>query len=153
MSDLERAAPGILALECLIEIKHVDELAPGVGGLAHEQTEIDEGEHDGADVATGPHSPVLEHWARHDPEPIEGHIPASQRELSPRDMTALIEPLLAILEGGEYEQIRALVEPRLVQPNTVHDAISKCQFRHRVPRSNRYMRNGGTTRVPPTTGN
>jgi hypothetical protein len=48
-------------------------------------------------------------------------------------MAALIEALLAILEGGEHKEICALVEPGLAQPDAVHDAVSKRQFRHPHP--------------------
>src|SRR5512133_461557 len=48
-------------------------------------------------------------------------------------MATLIEPALAVLEGSEHEQIRALVKPRLAQPNSVHDPIAKRQLGHRFP--------------------
>src|SRR4029079_17478291 len=78
------------------------------------------------------HSPVLQHQACHHAEPVQREVPACKGKLSTRNMASLIQPALAILEGAEHEQVRALVKPRFAQPNSVHDPIAKCQFRHRL---------------------
>jgi hypothetical protein len=49
-------------------------------------------------------------------------------------MTAFVQALLAVLEGGEHEQIGTLVESRLPEPDSVHDPVAKRQFSHRAPR-------------------
>ena len=63
--------------------------------------------------ALRPNAPVLENQARHHAEPVEREVAAGQRELAAGDVATFVEALLAILEGREHEQIRALVEPRL----------------------------------------
>src|SRR5581483_6176185 len=52
-------APRIFALERLVEIEHADELVARVRGLADQQPEIHQCEHDVADVSGGAHAPVL----------------------------------------------------------------------------------------------
>lgn len=86
---------------------------------------------------------MLEDEARHHPEPLESEVAAGEGELSSGDVAAFIEALLAILEGGEHEKVGALVEPRLAQPDAVHDAIAKCQFGHGAPRRGVHRRAGG----------
>ncbi len=130
LTSVGHTAPRIFALECLIEIEDFHELVARVGGLAHEQSQIHEREHDVADVTAAAYAPVLEHEARHHAEALEGQVAARERELPSRDVPALVEPLLAVFEGGEHEQIRALVEPRLTQPDAVHDPVPKGQLRH-----------------------
>src|SRR5579884_2121224 len=139
------STPRILALECSIEIKHLDELVARVRGLAHQQTQIDECEHDISNVGRAAHAPVLEDEARHDAKAVEREVAAGQGELAPRDVPPFIEALLTEFEGGEHEEIRALVEPRLPEPDAVHDAVSKRQFCHNLPRyaSQPVQRNGG----------
>jgi hypothetical protein len=67
-------------------------------------------------------------------------------------MSTLWKPLLAKLEGGEHEQISALVVSWLPLPNAVHDVLAKCQLRHRNPRMS-HTHNGGATFAPPTLQN
>jgi hypothetical protein len=45
-------------------------------------------------------------------------------------VTPLREPLLAILQRAEHEEVRALVEPLLTQADPVHDAVTKGQLGH-----------------------
>ena len=73
---------------------------------------------------------MLEDEARHDAESLEGQVAARERELAAGDVAPFVESLLAVLEGGEHEQIRALVEPRLSQPDPIHDAVPKRQLGH-----------------------
>src|SRR5262245_49980523 len=133
-SNGQRTGPGIFAFECLVKIKHVGELLSRVRGLAHEQTQLNQREDDVADVGAGPDSPVFQYDSRHDAKPIQGQIAAGQRELPAGDVAAFVEALLAVLEGGQNEQVRAFVEPRLPEPDTVHYSVAKCQFGHCSPR-------------------
>jgi hypothetical protein len=114
----------------LVEIEDVHELVTRVGRLTHEHSKIDERENDVADVGAATNSPMVEYDSSHDAESIESQVAAGERQLRSTDMSAFIETLLAILEGTEHEQVCSLVEPRLAKPNTVHDAVAKCQFRH-----------------------
>src|SRR6185437_4341461 len=129
-SDRQRAAPGIFALERAIEIEHVNELVSGVGRLTHEQTQINQREYHIADVRAAPDAPMLEHHASHHAEPLQRQVAAGERQLEACDVPAFVEALLAILERRQGKQIGALVEPRLAQPDPIHDPVSKCQFRH-----------------------
>src|ERR1041385_3389811 len=111
------ATPGILPLERLIELEDVEELVARVGRLAHQQAEIHEREDHVAKVRRGFDSPALENQTRHDPEALEREIAAGKRELSPVDVPPLGKSLLAEFEGGQDEQIRALVEALLAHPD------------------------------------
>lgn len=51
-------------------------------------------------------------------------------ELAAGEVAALGEPLLAELEGGKDEQVRALVVTRLAEPDAVHYSVSESQFGH-----------------------
>src|SRR4051812_28591099 len=75
----ERSAPRILALERAIEVEYLGELLACVGRLAHEQTEIYEGEDDVAKIEGALHAPGLEDDASHDAEPFDGEIPTGER--------------------------------------------------------------------------
>ncbi len=107
------SAPRIFALEGLIEIEHVGELVAGVRRLAHEQSELDERKDRIAEIGRARHAPTLEDDARHDAKPVEGEIPAGEGELAAGDMATLGETLLAELQSGKDEEVRALVEALL----------------------------------------
>ena len=40
------------------------------------------------------------------------------------------QALLAVLQGGQDEDVGALVETRLPEPDAVHDAVPEGQLRH-----------------------
>src|SRR6185295_16708659 len=122
--DGVRPAPRVLAIERLIEVEDAGELLARVGRLAHEKAEVDEREHDVAEIRSTLDSPALEDEARHDAEAVEREITGGERELLARDVPALGQALLAELEGREHEEIRALVIPRLTQPDLVHDPVT-----------------------------
>jgi hypothetical protein len=60
----------------------------------------------------------------------ERELAAGDRQLTAGDVASLGQALLAVLEGGEHEEIRALVEARLPHANAVHDPIAKRQLGH-----------------------
>src|SRR2546423_2254668 len=126
----ELRAPGVVAFERLIEIEDGDELFASVRRLAHEQLEVDEGEHDAADVGGAANAPMFQHYPRHDAEPLEGQVPTSESELAAADVAAFGQPLLAVLESAEHEEVRALVEPLFAESNAIHDSIAESQLRH-----------------------
>jgi hypothetical protein len=125
-----RSAPWVFAIECLVEVVHVGEFLARIGRLAHEESEVDQREHDVTNVGGALHSPALEDEARHDAEALAREVAARQRELAAGDVASLGQPLLAELERGQDEEIGALVVSRLAQPDPVHDPVSKCQFSH-----------------------
>src|SRR6185369_15378527 len=92
-------------------------------------------EYDIPDVGAVANAPVLQHHAGHDPEPIERQVTAGEGELPAGDVAAFVEALLAVFEGGEHKEICALVEPRLSQPDAVHDPVPKRQLSHSQPPS------------------
>ena len=75
---------------------------------------------------------MLEHQAREHTVPLEGEIAASHGQFAAGEVPSLGEALLAELEGGKHEEVRALVIPRLAHPDPVHDAIAEGQFGHRT---------------------
>jgi hypothetical protein len=127
---VEGDAPGILALEGAVEIVDVDEIFAAVVGLAEEQAEIDESKHDTADVGGGADAPMIEDESGENTEAEESEVTARLGELASGDVAALGEPGLAILEGGEHEEVCTLLEARLAQADLIHDPISKRQLRH-----------------------
>jgi hypothetical protein len=86
---------------------------------------------------------MLEDDPRHDAEALEGQVAAGQGELAAIDVPAFFEALLAELEGGEHEEVRALVESRLAEPNSIHNPVSKRQFSHFCPLLGRFNRTAG----------
>jgi len=126
---LTGAPPRIVALERLIEAEHIRKVEARVGGLADEEPEIDQREHDVAEIGGGPHAPVVEHETRHHSVPIEREVAARFRQLATRDVPTLRKTRLRELEGRKNEQVRVLMEPRLAQANLVHDTVSKRQLR------------------------
>src|SRR3954462_14924865 len=94
----ELSAPGIVALERLVEVEDGDELVARVRRLTHEQLELDQREDDVADVARGVDPPALETEPRQHAEAIERQIAARERELAPTDVAPLREPLLAVFQ-------------------------------------------------------
>src|SRR5438067_2522363 len=101
----ELSAPGIVALERLIEVEHSQELVARVRGLAHEQLELDQREHHVADVERVVNPPALEDEPREDAEAIERQVATGERELAPGDVPSLGEALLAVLKRAEHEQV------------------------------------------------
>ena len=126
----ELRTPGVVALERLVEVEDPEELIARIGRLAHEQLELDEGEHDVADVGGAANAPVLQHDPRQNPKTLQSQVATGERQLTARDVTSLRQPLLAILQRAEHEEIRALVEPLLAQADAVHDTIAESQLRH-----------------------
>jgi hypothetical protein len=88
---------------------------------------------------------VLEDQPGHNAEALQRQIAAGQGQLAAVDVPPLVESLLAELERGEHEEVRALVESRLAEPNSVHDPVSKRQFRHFLPRLSRFNRTAGAS--------
>src|SRR4029079_11875858 len=127
---LQRAVPGVVALECPVEVEDVDELVAGVLWLAEEKSQIDETEHDVTDIGRRRNSPVLENDLGHHAVPLEGERTAGVGELDPGDVTPHREMGLTHLEGCQHEQIRLLVKARLADANPVHDTFAKCQLSH-----------------------
>src|SRR5712691_2062926 len=99
----QRSAPGVLALERLIEVEYLDKLISRVGGLAHEQAQIDKREYDVSNISAAVDAPMIEDDPRHDPKALQGQVAARQGELPAIDVPSLLESLLAELEGGEHE--------------------------------------------------
>ena len=127
-SDRQNSRPRVLPLERLIEVEDLDEFVTRVRGLAHQQTEVYEREYDITDVGAGANAPVLEDDARHHAKALEGQIAAGEGQLPAADVAAFFHALLAKLQGGEHEELRALVEPRLAEPDAVHDSVPKRQL-------------------------
>ena len=74
------------------------------------------------------HPAILHHSLR--TARLASLVAAGEGQFLAGDVAAFIELLLAILEGREHEEVRALVEPRLAQPDAVHDPVAKCPIRH-----------------------
>src|SRR4051812_41698487 len=129
----EHPTPGVLARERLIKVEDVGKFFPRIRGLTHEQPQIDQREHDVAQICAGADPPMLQYEPSHDAELVQREVPARQRKLPPTDVPPLLEPLLAKLESAQHEQIRTFIEPRLAQPNAVHDPVAKREFRHQSP--------------------
>src|SRR3954464_8043880 len=85
----ELRAPRVVAFEGLVEVEHFEELVARVGGLAHEELQLDEREDDVADVGRAADPPMLEDHPGQDAEPLEREIAARQRELAARDVASL----------------------------------------------------------------
>src|SRR6185503_4932598 len=127
-----RSVPRILTAEGLAEIEDVVEFVAAVRRLAHQQAEVDQGEDHVANVAAAPHPPVLQDEARHDAVALKGQVPAGERKLASAYVPALFHALLLELERREHEEIRAFVEPLLLEPDAVHDPVAKRQLCHSV---------------------
>lgn len=126
---LAGAPPWIVTLERLIETEDIGEIEPGISGLTDEQPEVDEGEDDISDVGGRAHSPMVEHQASHYAIAIECQVAARFRELAASDVASFRQTRLRELERRKDEEIRMLMEPRLAEPNLVHDSITKRQLR------------------------
>src|SRR6185312_14538773 len=136
-------APRIFSFERLVEVEHAGELIARVGWLADEQSFVDEVEDNLTDVGGRANTPVFEHETGHHAEVLEGEITTGHGELASRDVPALIEPRLAILERGEHEQVRVLPVARIAGPEAVHDAVLKAQRQSERPFAERAPTCGG----------
>src|SRR6478752_7214972 len=116
----ELSAPGIVALERLVEIEDFRELVPRVRRLTHEQLELDQREDDVADVARVVDPPVLEDEPRQHAEAVERQVATGEGELAPTDVAALRKALLAELQRAQHEQVGALVEALLAHADAIH---------------------------------
>src|SRR5687767_2554444 len=96
-------APRILTLEGPIEVEDVGEIVARVGRLAEEESEIDEGEHDIADVGGAAHTPVVQDDPRGQAEALEGEVAAGFGQLTPADVPPFRESGLRVLERLEHE--------------------------------------------------
>ena len=114
----------------MIEVEDVGKLIARIRGLAHQQLELDEREHDVADVGSAAYAPVLEDHAGEHAEALEREVATGEREFATGDVAPLRETLLALLQRAEHEEIGALVEPLLAQADAVHDSIAKSQLGH-----------------------
>src|SRR5688500_7440634 len=85
-SGLRGTTPRIVALERVVESEDIREIETGVGGLADEEPQVHEGEHDISDVGRRAYAPVLEHQTRHDAIALEREVAARFGELAPGDM-------------------------------------------------------------------
>lgn len=121
----ECRAPRIFALERLVELVHARELVAAVAWLAPQEAQVDEREHDVADIGGGSHPPVLQDEPRHHAEALEREIAASEGKLASANVTPLVQSLLAILERREHEEICTFIEPRFAQANAVHDPVAE----------------------------
>jgi hypothetical protein len=86
---------------------------------------------------------VLEDEPGHDAIALEREIATSEGELAAGNVPALGELVLEMLQRGEHEQIRALIETRLPHANAVHDPVAKRQLGHRQPSLEVQYANGG----------
>src|SRR6185437_1629732 len=139
-------APGVLPVEGLVEIEDVAELIARIRWLADEQAEVHEREDDVAQIRGGDHTPVLEHKPGHHAKTLDGQVAARFGELTAGDVTALRQPGLAELQGGEHEEIRSFIEARLASPNAVHDPIAETQLRQRELSLSQWPGTGGGRR-------
>ena len=165
-SDRERPAPRILALKRLIEVEHVDKFFARIGRLAHEQLELDQREHDVADVGAVSQAPMLENQAGHDAKSFERQVATGQGELAARDVAALFEALLAILEGGRARtdtrarrnrgsrsRMRSMIPSRNANSATCCLVVrGTCQCGVKRPRSRRRQENDDGAPVPQLPG-
>src|SRR5205823_14421746 len=120
---LLRAVPGVIALESQVEIEYVDELVARILGLAEQKAEVDEAEHDVADVGSGADAPVLEDDARHHAVALERQLTARVGQLDAGDVAPHRELGLTHLERGAHEQVRLPVKARLGAGNPVQYAF------------------------------
>src|SRR6478672_5931873 len=125
-----RGAPRIFLLERGGELEDSKEIVPRILRLADQETHFHQGEHDVTDVDRLADTPVIEHESGHHAEALQGELATGMRELRPRDVASLDETGLAMLQGSEHEQIRALVETRLAQLDLLHDSVAERQLGH-----------------------
>ena len=125
-----RHTPRIFAFESLLEIEYLAEIISRILRLADEQAEVDECEHNVANIAGAFHAPMLEHEFGSYSETLQCECAAGMRQLRPGNVPPFGEPGLTILERVQHKQIRALVEPRFACAYLIHDAIAESQLSH-----------------------
>jgi hypothetical protein len=128
-SKLCGAVPRIVAFENVVKLEHIDEVVTAIGGLTNQQAEIDQSEHNVADVGGATDSPMIQDVSGEHTVTIERQITTRTRELASCNVPTLGEPGLAELQRGKNKQVRGLLETSLAQPDLVHDSIPKRQFR------------------------
>src|SRR5690606_6096828 len=107
------SGPGVACLEGLLEIVDPVEAVDRVVVLLDEHAEVDQGEHDLAQVTGSRDPPVFEYRAGHEAPALKRQIAAAHRELGAADVPWLTEPLYREVQGRQDEEIRRLVVRRV----------------------------------------
>jgi hypothetical protein len=103
------ARPGIPCVEGRGEIVYGFEVFDPVALLSHEQTGVDEKEHNAPDVFSALDAPMRQHLSSHQTELLERKIPTRAGQLLPGDMAPHGPLSLTILEGREHKEIRPVL--------------------------------------------
>src|SRR5262245_9192745 len=139
--------PAIAGTEGGVEVIHPFEVLDSVARLLGEESGIDQREHDRTEVLGAPHAPVLQHRGREQAELLQSEVATGPGELGPRQVAARGETALRILEGGEHEQIGALVEAAVARPDLLQRVDEGAVIAHgRTPAAIRGLR--AAPRVP-----
>src|SRR6266550_511431 len=106
---LREPGPAIPGPEHLREVVHGVEVLDPVALLPGEEADVDQHEHDAAEILRVGDSPVGEDRRGEQAELLQREVATGPRELAPREMPAGGEAALRELERGKHEQVAALV--------------------------------------------
>src|SRR2546422_4511524 len=111
------AGPWIAGPEHLRKIVDPLEVLQLVGRLAREQAHVDQREHHPSQVLGRGDAPVPEDGRREQPELLPREVPAPHRKPPAAQVAARRELALGVLQGGQHEQVAALVIAVVLAPD------------------------------------
>src|SRR5215218_1004223 len=113
------------------ELEHCLEVGFSVARLSDEESNIDEGVNDPAEIFGAIDTPMRENPGCQQPELLPGEVAAGPSQLGGAHMTACVETGLQKLYSSKHEHVRALMILPTPSTNARHDIVSKLQLVHR----------------------
>src|SRR5258708_10181209 len=142
--------PAISGSERLRKVIHRIEVLDFVGLLLRQQADFDQQEHDAPQVVRGADAPEVEHRAGEQSELLQREVAAGPGQLRPREMPPRGEAALGIIEGGQYEEVGALVIAAVAGAHGVECGLQRQLFVHARARDWARPRGRGGTGVVAT---
>src|SRR5215212_11243187 len=120
--------PLVRIAERVGELEYCLEIGFRVARLSDEESNIDEGVDDAAEIFSAMYSPMRENAGGQQTELLPGEVAAGPRQLRSAHVTARIETRLQKLDCSKHEHVRALVILSTPGTNPRHYVVSKLQF-------------------------
>src|SRR6476660_2507115 len=134
-SGAPHAGPPVRVAERVGERVHPLEVLDLVARLGDQQPDLDQREHDAAEVLRPGDAPVRQHGLGQQAELIPGEVAAGPGELGAAHVTPDLQTGLQILDGGEHEQEPALVVGSTSRADARENVIGELQLVHAVDSS------------------